>query len=109
MEAFLLSIRSDYENMALDDVVIKYMAATGEVASTDSVKKCKMRLVKYGLWEAGKIRLDDIEKAMMDMGLNRILELKPRNVHQSIAVKHKSTEASVRSKYAFMKRYGLLK
>ena len=95
--------------MALDDVVLKYITTTSGMASKDSVKKCKLRLSKYGLWEEGKTRLDDVEKAMMDMGMNRILELKPRKVHQSIAVKHKCSEASVRSKYAFMKRYGLLK
>ena len=109
MEAFLLSIRDDYDSMSLEDVVIKYIADTEEIASKDSVKKTKMRLKKYGLWNKGEVRLDKAEMEICTYTLKEVNEIGPRELGRRIAEQFGINDGGARQKIAAMKKYGFLK
>jgi len=108
LEGFLLSIRDEYEGMGSDTVIIEYYKKSKIQVSRDAVKKCKMRLLKYGLWNKGESRLDVVEKEICTYTLKEIEEIGTNKLATRLADKHGLKMKNCKQKIAGMKKYGFV-
>ncbi len=108
MEGFLLSIRLEYDNASSDQVISYYYDKTHIQVSRDAIKKCKMRLLKYGLWNKGESRLDNIEKEICSYTLKEIDKIGVRELARILGEKHNKTMMNCKQKIGAMKKYGFV-
>ena len=105
----MLSIRNEYETMGGDMVISEYYKTSLVQVSRDAVKKCKMRLLKYGLWIEGENRLDDVEKEICNYSLKELEEIGTNKLATRLAEKHGLKMKNCKQKIAGMKKYGFVK
>jgi hypothetical protein len=108
LEAFLLSIRTEYDGMGSEAVIAKYLWKSKIQVSANAVKKCKMRLLKYGLWNKGESRLDDIEKEICTYTMKELDEIGTNELATRLGKKHNKTMMNCKQKIGAMKRYGFV-
>ena len=108
MEGFLLFIRLEYDNMSSDQVISYYYDKTQIQVSRDAIKKCKMRLLKYGLWNKGESRLDDVEKEICKYTIKEIEEIGTNKLATRLADKHGLKMMNCKQKIGAMKKYGFV-
>jgi|TARA_R110000765_G_scaffold147620_1_gene250192 hypothetical protein len=109
LEAFLLSIRDEYDRLGGDTVALKYMAKHQDLVSRDAIKKTKMRLLKYGLWNKGESRLDDVEKEICTYTIKQVDEIGTNELATRLGEKHKLKMQNCKQKIAAMKKYGFIR
>lgn len=85
------------------------MAKHQDLVSRDAIKKTKMRLLKYGLWNKGESRLDDVEKEICTYTLKEIEGIGTNKLATRLADKHGLKMQNCKQKIAGMKKYGFLK
>ena len=95
--------------MGSDAVIKKYYKYSQIQVSRDAVKKCKMRLLKYGLWIEGVNRLDDVEKEICTYTLKEIDKIGTNKLATRLADKHGLKMLNCKQKIAGMKKYGFVK
>jgi hypothetical protein len=108
LEGFLLSIRDEYESMGGDKVISEYHNNSQIQVSRDAIKKCKMRLLKYGLWNKGESRLDDVEKEICSYTLKEIEEIGTNKLATRLGHKHGLKMMNCKQKIGAMKKYGFV-
>lgn len=104
-----MTIRDEYEGMGGDTVIREYYKKSQIEVSRDAVKKCKMRLLKYGLWNKGESRLDDVEKEICTYTIKEIDEIGTNELATRLADKHGLKMMNCKQKIAGMKKYGFVK
>ena len=92
--------------MGSDPVIKEYYKKSKIQVSRDAVKKCKMRLLKYGLWNKGESRLDNVEKEICKYTLKEIEEIGTNKLATRLADKHGLKMKNCKQKIAGMKKYG---
>jgi hypothetical protein len=108
LEGFLLSIRLEYDNASSDQVISEYYNKTQIQVSRDAIKKCKMRLLKYGLWNKGESRLDDVEKEICKYTIKEIEEIGTNKLATRLGHKHGLKMMNCKQKIGAMKKYGFV-
>lgn len=94
--------------MGSDAIIEKYNKETKILVSRDAIKKCKMRLRKYGLWNKGESRLDDVEKEICTYTLKEIEDIGTNKLATRLAEKHGLKMMNCKQKIAGMKKYGFV-
>ena len=95
--------------MGGDAVIRDYYKKSQIQVSRDAVKKCKMRLLKYGLWNKGESRLDNVEQEICNYTLKEIEEIGTNKLATRLADKHGLKMKNCKQKIAGMKKYGFVK
>jgi len=103
-----LSIRNEYDGMGSEAVIAKYLWKSKIQVSVDAIKKCKMRLLKYGIWNKGESRLDDVEKEICKYTIKEIEEIGTNKLATRLADKHGLKMMNCKQKIGAMKKYGFV-
>jgi|TARA_Y100000296_G_scaffold63737_1_gene74285 hypothetical protein len=108
LEAFLLDIRDGYDAMNGDSIVKTFNEMYEEGTNRNKIKKAKMRLSKYGLWNEGELRLDDVEERIKKDGREHIEGIGLREYCRRLGAEIDMSDGGIRSKVALMKKYSVI-
>ena len=104
-----MTIRDEYDDMGGDTIIREYYKKSQIQVSRDAIKKCKMRLLKYGLWNKGESRLDDVEKEICTYTIKEIDDIGTIELATRLGKKHGLKMMNCKQKIAGMKKYGFVK
>ena len=103
-----MDIRDGYDAMHSDSIVKAYNEIYEEGTNKNKIKKAKMRLSKYGLWDEGKFRLDEDEKRIMKDGSKYIYGIGMRKYSRRLGAELGKSDKGISVKVAMMKKYKLI-
>ena len=79
-----------------------------ENKSRNAIVKTKAALTKYGLWNIGKMKLDNIEQIIKEKGKADIQKIGVREFCRDLSARYGVSDSGVRAKYVLMGKYGII-
>ena len=79
-----------------------------ENKSRNAIVKTKAALTKYGLWNVGKMKLDNIEQIIKEKGKAEIQKIGVREFCRDLSARYGVSDSGVRAKYVLMAKYGII-
>ncbi len=79
-----------------------------ENKSRNAVVKVKAALTKYGLWNKGQMKLDNVEQIIKEKGKAEIQKIGVREFCRDLSARYGVSDSGVRAKYVLMGKYGII-